>query len=213
MEVKVIYAKFEALAQAKRDRIIHAAVREFVDHGFEKASTNEIVKAARISKGSLYNYFGNKRQLFIYLMHYSVQVIEALYESFDLCERDIFKRLENIALQKLKVHQKHPQVFDFLAACLSEESPQVKGVIDEHVAHIYERGFRQIYQDIDYSKFREDIEVEKALEILNWTMFGFGEKGIQTLTTFENLAAFEDEYYAEWKIYAQILKNAFYKNG
>ncbi|NQD68578.1 TetR family transcriptional regulator, partial [Bacillus haikouensis] len=34
----------------KQERIINAAMQEFVKAGFEKASTNEIVKEAQISK-------------------------------------------------------------------------------------------------------------------------------------------------------------------
>ncbi|WP_442961067.1 helix-turn-helix domain-containing protein [Pseudogracilibacillus sp. SO30301A] len=34
---------------------MNAAIMEFVQSGFERASTNEIVKRANISKGSLFN--------------------------------------------------------------------------------------------------------------------------------------------------------------
>ena len=36
---------------------------EFAQSGFEKASTNEIVKRSNISKGSLFNYFNSKKDL------------------------------------------------------------------------------------------------------------------------------------------------------
>ena len=68
-----------------------------------------------------------------------------------------------------------------------------------------------IYKDIDYSKFRPNIDIEKAIEILNWTMFGYGEKGLKQIETFENTSEFGDLYMKEWKIYADILKYSFYK--
>lgn len=53
-EVAVIYPKFINLEAEKRERIINAALKEFAQKGYDKASTNEIIKEAGISKGSLF---------------------------------------------------------------------------------------------------------------------------------------------------------------
>ena len=74
-----------------------------------------------------------------------------------------------------------------------------------------EDGRQKIYANIDYSKFRDDIDIDKAIEILNWTMYGFGQKGLQQINSFENLSNFGERYLKEWNIYAQILKHSFYK--
>lgn len=159
----------------------------------------------------MFNYFNSKKDLYVYLIEYSVQIIEQLYEQIDLSERDLFKRLENIGIQKLYIHKKYPHVFDFLTNSIQEESPEVKDIIKEKVDAIYEQGTKLIYQDIDYSKFRDDIDVEKAIEILNWTMFGFGDKAIQKIDTFENMIEFGEQYLKDWQRYAEILKLSFYK--
>nr|WP_208416293.1 TetR/AcrR family transcriptional regulator [Thalassobacillus devorans] len=192
--------------------IINAAIKEFVQNGFDKASTNEIVKEAQISKGSLFNYFKSKKDLYVYVFEYSVQIIEQLYEQIDLTETDLFKRLEHIGIQKMYIQKKYPHVFDFLAQSVQEDSAEVKEIINSKVDAIYARGTKIIYQDIDYSKFREDLDIEKAIEILNWTMFGFGEKATRQINTFEDMAEFGEQYLKEWEIYAEILKYSFYKN-
>lgn len=170
-----------------------------------------MIKEAKISKGSLFNYFNNKKDLYLYLIEYSIQIIESLYEQIDLNEKDIFKRIENIGLQKLHIHQKYPLVFDFLASSLHEESIEVKDTIKEKVASIYDRGKKIIYSNIDYSKFREGVDVDKAIEILNWTMFGFGDKAIQQINSFKDVSDFGDQYLKEWEKYSEILKFSFYK--
>src|SRR5699024_7445566 len=76
---------------------------------------------------------------------------------------------------------------------------------------IYEEGIAKLYQNIDYTKFREDIDTDKAMDILTWTMFGFGDKGLQELKTFANLEEFGEYYLREWNQYAEILKQSFYK--
>jgi hypothetical protein len=116
-----------------------------------------------------------------------------------------------MGLQKLRIHQRYPKVFDFLAASIQEESAEVKDMIKLKVGSIYEQGMKKIYEHIDYSKFREGIDIEKAIEILNWTMAGFGEKGLKQINTFENISEFGELYLKEWKRYSEILKYSFYK--
>lgn len=195
----------------KQKVILNASIKEFVRSGFDKASTNEIVKNANISKGSLFNYFNSKKDLYIYLINYSTQVLEDMYEKIDLNETDLFDRIENIGLQKLYIQQKHPEIFDFLKSAVEETSIEVKAIIDQEVGCIYKDGLKKIYTNIDYSKFRDDIDIDKAIEILNWTMYGFGEKGLKEISSFETISNFGERYLNEWHVYAQILKRSFYK--
>lgn len=210
-ELIIIYSKFKNLKLEKQKQIIDAALKEFTLNGFENSSTNEIVKNANISKGSLFNYFNSKKDLYVYLLNYSMQIIENFYEEIDLNETDIFKRIGNIGLQKLKIHKEFPYVFDFLASAQLEESTEVKSIIQEKVDTIYNSGIKEIYMYIDYSKFRDDIDIEKAIEILNWTMFGFGEKVIKKIDTFKDSTEFGKKTLEEWEHYADILKDNFYK--
>lgn len=199
---------FNSLKSEKKERIINAAMKEFVQSGYEKASTNEIVKEARISKGSLFNYFNSKKDLYLYLFEYGVQIVEFVYEQIDLQETDIFKRIEKLGIKKLQIQRRFPQIFDFLLSLAKEESDQVKYIIKEKIHSIHEEGVTRIYENIDYSMFREDIDIKKAIEILNWTMFGFGEKALNQLNSFEDVG---EQYLQEWDSYSKLLKNCFYK--
>lgn len=207
----IIYSKFNNLKPEKQKQIINAAIKEFVRNGFEKASTNEIVKRANISKGSLFNYFNSKKDLYLYLIEYSSKAIVNLNEEIDLSETDLFKRIERVALQKFYVQQKYPQAFEFLASTKQEESVEVKDIIKQRLNPIYNQAINKLYKDIDYSKFREGVDIEKAIEILNWTMFGVGEKGLKELFTFDDIGKFGEKYLEEWNVYAELLKYSFYK--
>ncbi len=59
---------FFNLPDEKRDVIINAAIDEFVEYGLEIASTNRIVANSGISKGSFYQYFEDKQDVFMYLL-------------------------------------------------------------------------------------------------------------------------------------------------
>ena len=59
---------FLNLPEEKRTNIVNAAIEEFAEYGLENASTNRIVANSAISKGSFYQYFEDKQDVFMYLL-------------------------------------------------------------------------------------------------------------------------------------------------
>lgn len=59
---------FLNLPDEKRLTVVNAAIDEFAEYGFESASINRIVANSGISKGSFYQYFEDKMDVFKYLM-------------------------------------------------------------------------------------------------------------------------------------------------
>lgn len=75
---------FFRLPEEKRQRLTDAAWAEFTRTGFSDASINKIICRARIPRGSFYQYFSDKEDLFRYLLegtreHY-IEVINAMLE-------------------------------------------------------------------------------------------------------------------------------------
>lgn len=61
------------LVERRRRQIADAAVRLFITHGFEKTTTRQIARAARLSIGSLYEYFATKEDV-LYLVMDSIYI-------------------------------------------------------------------------------------------------------------------------------------------
>lgn len=59
---------FLRLPEEKRTRFLDAAWEEFTRVPFSEASINQIVLRARIPRGSFYQYFADKEDLFFYLL-------------------------------------------------------------------------------------------------------------------------------------------------
>ena len=66
---------FLRLPEEKRNRFLNAAWKEFTRTSFADVSINKIVHQAGIPRGSFYQYFADKRDLFLYL-------IEDMHERF-----------------------------------------------------------------------------------------------------------------------------------
>lgn len=59
---------FLNLPAAKQEAVINAALEEFAKYPYERASLTRIVNNAGIAKGSMYQYFENKRALYLYIV-------------------------------------------------------------------------------------------------------------------------------------------------
>lgn len=59
---------FFNLPDEKRDQIVQIAIDEFADNDYDSASISRIVARAGIAKGSFYQYFADKEDLYAYLL-------------------------------------------------------------------------------------------------------------------------------------------------
>ncbi|MEM7154286.1 MAG: TetR/AcrR family transcriptional regulator [Myxococcota bacterium] len=57
--------RFDRLEPERREAILDAAAAEFGEHGFSRASYNRIIDRAGLSKGAMYYYFADKRDLYL----------------------------------------------------------------------------------------------------------------------------------------------------
>ena len=101
--------KFLALTEEKKMTILNAALQCFGKFGYEKASVNDIAVAAHISKASMFQYFGSKKQLYIYLLEYCKKVIEEIFEKAHLDSKtDLFDRILASSRMEMESFQNQP---------------------------------------------------------------------------------------------------------
>ena len=62
---------FFNLPEEKRNKIINISLLEFAQHSYRAASVSRIVEKAGIAKGSMYQYFKNKKGLYLYLIDFT----------------------------------------------------------------------------------------------------------------------------------------------
>ena len=77
---------FFNLPPPKREKLLRAAVAEFARRPYGEVSINRIIQAAEIPRGSFYQYFADKTDLFRYVLQtYGCQVLELASTSLDAC--------------------------------------------------------------------------------------------------------------------------------
>lgn len=95
-KMKYCTALFEKQNKDKQKRIIEAAILEFSEKGFENANTNRIAREANISVGSLFKYFNNKTDLFLYIVKLAEAELESQIHGVLSMEKGFFDTVDMI---------------------------------------------------------------------------------------------------------------------
>ncbi len=200
------FEKFEALALEKKQTIINTAMSEFVKGGYEKASVNNIVEAAGISKGSLFYYFKNKKRMYLYLFEYIEQLIvnnvrEQHYEN----EPDFIRRIRKSMLRNIDLLSTNPLAYAFMKSCKQEKSESVRLEIMEIKQKSTDEIYSGLYKNIDKSLFKDEINPDQAIYTIKATLFSivheFMPKGCDNPQDVKDRL---EEYY-------RFFKTAYYK--
>lgn len=208
----IIFSKFLNCEPDKQERILNAAIKEFAQKGFEKASTNEIVKDANISKGLLFHYFNNKKDLYFFLYDYSLNIfMNDFFGKIDLKEKDVFHRLRQMATLKLELIQKYPEMFKFILVANLEEAAEVKNELGQRNRNTLTQSYQKIFDEINVSLFREGIDIQEAIQILIWTIEGFSNREAEKARGLHSKEIDYDQALGEMDHYLELLKRCFYK--
>ncbi|WP_406687154.1 TetR/AcrR family transcriptional regulator [Rossellomorea vietnamensis] len=196
----------------KEDRIIRAATRVFAENGYEKASTNAIVKEAKISKGILFHYFNSKKELYVSLYEHLTDLFTGkIYERLDWNEHDIFVTIRSVTLIKFELFSVYPDLINFLTSAFSEEAPEVKDEIEKYKTRMVESSFATLFSNVDTSKFKDGIDVNKSIQVIYWTFEGMANQQQQKAKSRSVAEINQKEVLAEIDAYIELLKISFYK--
>ncbi|MBD7909288.1 TetR/AcrR family transcriptional regulator [Sporosarcina gallistercoris] len=203
---------FETLDEAKKKRIMDAAIHEFAERPYEQASTNRIVKEARIGKGMLFHYFETKQALYEYLVERALSVMEELSKQYlDVSEPDFIERMKGSAKLKMKVYQLHPDLFHFIGQVMLENESKIPRSLTGRLEKMQQDGMRSLFSGVDTSKFRKDVPAEEVMKLIGWSIEGYGKELLAKLDgqTFVDLEM--ESYWDEFHAFLGVLKLIYYK--
>ncbi len=72
-----------------KDKISLAALKIFLQKGYDATSISDVVTECKITKGGIYHHFKNKEELFI-------EAIDYLFEKFEELERSMYSESANL---------------------------------------------------------------------------------------------------------------------
>ena len=72
MKIAMVSETFLNLKEDKKKKIIEKGIDFFANYSYAEISTNQITKELEISKGSLFSYFGSKKEFYLFLLDYCI---------------------------------------------------------------------------------------------------------------------------------------------
>ena len=117
------------LPDARRDAVLAAAEHEFAANGFSRGSLNVIAREAGVAKGSLFQYFDDKLDLFAHLSERAVERIGeqmgSVEESLDWAD-GFFPAFERLVDAWIDYFVDHPVDRTLSAAVFLEPDPDAR---------------------------------------------------------------------------------------
>lgn len=178
-EVIDIYDRFENLNEVKKQAIMNAGFKIFGEYGYSKASIDDIVREAGISKGSLFYYFGSKKNFFLYLYEYAAALMKQTVNGpgedlrTDIMKKtDFFDRLDEIKKRKMKLSSLYPHMSGFIKKAPFETSGDVYKDIQMINQRLASEQTDNFFENLDLYKFKEGIDPYMVFQLLSWCAEG-----------------------------------------
>lgn len=199
--------KFLELPCEKRRRIINAAMEVFACNEYKHASTEDIAAKAGISKGLLFYYFHNKKELYLYVFDQCEKTMRQHILGSDFSGiTDFFELLTYASQKKLEMLRAMPYCMDFVMRVYfsgaSKESGEMQRKIQDAMDITYDRYFK----NIDFGKFREGTDVETLLHMLTWMTEGYLHERQRLGGRFD-----PEEILTDFRKWSEMLRKIAYK--
>ncbi|PKM85026.1 MAG: hypothetical protein CVU86_03990 [Firmicutes bacterium HGW-Firmicutes-11] len=158
---------FFNLDETKRKAIVEAALNEFASRPYNEASLNTIVATSNISKGSLYQYFDDKRDLYLYLIERAGEVkLQYLHKyNSTLLFDDFFQGFGDLMKHGVEFNLANPLYSKLLNSAFNGP------LIDESMAKM--KQMNAVFMDgliqaaIEKGQVRSDVDHELIVYVLN----------------------------------------------
>ncbi|MER5395924.1 TetR/AcrR family transcriptional regulator [Streptomyces sp. NBC_00659] len=158
------------LSPVRRERVLVAAMDEFGTHGYSTGSLNVIAREAGVAKGSLFQYFEGKLDLFAYVAEQtSLRVYAAMRPWLDGYDGSTeFSRHLTDALEAwFDYFAGHPLERGVTAATNMELDPAVRNAVRAPVQDMYLAGLRPLVERaVETGDLRKGADVDALLSLL-----------------------------------------------
>ena len=199
--------KFFKLPQERQDLIRNSAMVEFGEGSFKKTSADSIAKRAGVSKSLLFHYFKDKRELYLYLFQFALDVCIRQYmvKTYDFGETDFFLALEKGQEVKMGMVRRYPGLFRFVMRAYYERDSILSPKLWKGLNNLLESTSKDFLKRMDVHKFKDGVDPWEVIRLLTLAAEGMmARTGACTVEEIEVL-------FQEYQKYAQMLRQNLYK--
>ena len=161
------YKTFFKLTKEKKERIINAAVNEFSKVPYEQSMISEIIKEAKIPRGSFYQYFKDKKDLYLHVIDIIKEeklkyLSETLKNPENLNFIDMIRTLYKDGVEFAVKNPKYVQILDVL---LKNKNEFYDSLIKTSIKNAEEIYSSLIEKDKENGLIKKDIDTSTLAKL------------------------------------------------
>ncbi len=168
--------RFMRLKEPKREKILEGAVEEFSRYGFRQASLNRLAQSLGISKGSLFQYFGNKEGLFLFIFDHAVALVRKRLGQVkqETAEKDFYEKIRQSLAAGLDFIRRHPRVYRIYLKMLFQEDFPLRNELLQRVRFFSAEYLRpMVLKGMAQGDVRSDVDPDFVVFFLDAVMDRF----------------------------------------
>ena len=164
---------------SKREEIIQAAIRAFLENGVQGATIQDIARQARMGKGTIYEYFESKEDIFHSTFEYFVGQMDVVFRRTMKGAADPVEKLRRIifflpSFLSGETSLTMNLIFDFWAMAIHEPSTRTK--LMDTMKRFYQ-GYNDmvssiILEGMSDGSFKRDLNPDKVASIITGALDG-----------------------------------------
>lgn len=168
---------FNNLPEDKRQRIIDIAVEEFAIFDYRTSSLSRIVEKAGIAKGSMYQYFESKTDLYIYIVEYvSQKKLEYINKNLNISSRDFYEMYKQMIFVSSKFGLDYPLFSQVGYNAFKESYNEEIGDMSSKLLKMSREYIREfVLKAQEQGQIRTDIELDLIAFIISQLSVDIGD--------------------------------------
>ncbi len=169
---------FFNLPPEKQSRIIEAATKEFAEKGYCGGYIQEIATKAGVAKGSIYQYFNNKEDLFFYLYDMAVDnQIKNLTQFVHNCETlTFFDSLKVLFRAGLRFAEDNPDLYQIYQSFKNGTSPKIREQFNDKIEILWRQQYKYLLKEAtEKGVLRKDLSLDLAAFVVYTLINRFSE--------------------------------------
>lgn len=149
--------------EEKRAEILKAAARVFVEYGFDGAKIEDIAKAAGIGKGTVYEYFESKTDLFREMLRNSVEEYRQALAEKIAQGRDIREKILNCSQYSTRFLSENLDMLEMAWQASTLMSKETRTWLIEEKLSIFRLLEDMVKDGVARAELRQGLEPELAV--------------------------------------------------
>lgn len=166
--------KFFDLPEEKQQAILNAGYRVFSQSSYKESPMREIAAEAGISKGLLFHYFRNKKELYLYLWDNCARVtIQAMREHNCYGGSDLFDSMLRGVQAKVSIIRRYPHMAMFTIRAFYEKDPEICAAVQESYHKYFNFKADNTLMNLNPEQFVPGLDIRMMYQDMHWASEGY----------------------------------------